>query len=389
MSTENEQEITDNEQEVAENEWDETSDELLDLKRELAEEIIQKMQEKDSSFSSLIFEPLMINYLVDDDSIRDKMGDKGIEKFLSELTDKEVINKEVINELNWYRTQLNQADTKEKIESLKASIFNGSENSQSTSNTSEQTDTQSSNPAATTAAITTTTAAATTASTLWTSSTDEKAKVDSSESYEIDHLNITVSPESKKIWENLKWKEKPDLEPFACALKAYNLAKKQENIHNTKYLTVVDFTKKKWKKRFFVINLENNTVEHAVKVWHWKNTGGERATDFSNKSWSKQSSLWWYLLPDKITKSPNKSRSWLRQIKWLEDSNDQSDERWIAVHPWWENGSEGCFTLPKDISKTIMEKIAWSFLFAYAESKEYFAYQSKYFKQNPDGSIMA
>jgi hypothetical protein len=58
------------------------------------------MQEKDSSFSSLIFEPLMIDYLVDDDSIRDKMGDKGIEKFLSELTDKEVINKEVINELN-------------------------------------------------------------------------------------------------------------------------------------------------------------------------------------------------------------------------------------------------------------------------------------------------
>jgi hypothetical protein len=50
------------------------------------------MQEKDSSFSSLIFEPLMIDYLVDDDSIRDKMGDKGIEKFLSELTDKEVIN---------------------------------------------------------------------------------------------------------------------------------------------------------------------------------------------------------------------------------------------------------------------------------------------------------
>lgn len=386
MSTENEQEITDNEQEVAENEWDETSDELLDLKRELAEEIIQKMQEKDSSFSSLVFEPFMIDYLVDDDSMLDKLGDKGFEKFLesSELTDKKIID-----ELRLYRKQLNQANTKEEIESLKASIFNDSESSQSTSNTPEQTDTQSSDHTTTTATVTTTAAAATTASTLWTSSTDEKAKVDSSESYEIDHLNITVSPEAKKIWENLKWKEKPDLEPFACALKAYNSAKKEVNIPNTKYLTVVDFTKKKWKKRFFVINLENNTVEHAVKVWHWKNTGGERATNFSNESWSKQSSLWWYLLPDKITKSPNKSRSWLRQIKWLEDSNNKSDKRWIAVHPWWENGSEGCFTLPKDISKTIMEKIAWSFLFAYAESKEYFAYQSKYFKQNPDGSIMA
>jgi hypothetical protein len=35
-----------------------------------------------------------------------------------------------------------------------------------------------------------------------------------------------------------------------------------------------------------------------------------------------------------------------------------------------------------------MEKIKWWFLFAYAESKDYFA-QSNYFKQNSDGSIMA
>ena len=159
-------------------------------------------------------------------------------------------------------------------------------------------------------------------------------------------------------------------------------------LHNTKYLTVVDFTKKKWKNRFFVINMENNTVEYAVKVWHGKNTGGERAKEFSNNSWSNKSSLWWYLLPDKITQSPNKPRSWLRKITGLESSNNNAANRWIAVHGGWENGSEWCFTLPKDISKTIMEKIRWWFLFAYAESKYYFA-QSNYFKQNSDGSIMA
>lgn len=369
-----------NEHQSIENEWNDTNNELLKLKKELAEEIVQKLQEKDSDILSTILEWNIADYLVDEDNT-----------FLDVIHDGLLESSWLVSStLKTFKDRIREVKNKEELDNLRTNIISEiSENKSDWTSTPEQTDTQPSNPATTTAAVTTTTATVTTASTLWASSTNEKAKVDSSESYEIDHLNFTISPETKKIWENLKWKEKPDLEPFACAFKAYNLAKKQVNIPNTKYLTVVDFTKKKWKKRFFVINLENNTVEHAVKVWHWKNTGGERATEFSNKSWSKQSSLWWYLLPDKITKSPNKSRSWLRQIKWLEKSNDQSDERWIAVHPWWENGSEGCFTLPKDISKTIMEKIAWSFLFAYAESKEYFAYQSKYFKQNPDGSIMA
>ncbi len=373
-----------NEKQNIESENNETLDELLELKKDLASKIVDKLLEKDLNISSYLFKWSIANYLVNDDTFSDKVHD---ELLIWNLWEETWI---ITPEQKKYREMINNAKTKDDLENLKTTIFNELWQNNQESNTW---DTNTENPTTESWWTAPETAALTTNVTTWaaiSSWSTEKAKVDSSsESFEIDHLNFSISPETKTIYENIRWKEKPDLEPFACALKAYNSAKKEVNIPNTKYLTVVDFTKKKWKKRFFVINLENNTIEHAVKVWHWKNTGGEWATNFSNKSWSKQSSLWWYLLPDKITKSPNKPRSWLRQIKWLENSNNQSDERWIAVHPWWENGSEGCFTLPKDISETIMKKIAWSFLFAYAESKEYFAYQSKYFKQNPDGSIMA
>ena len=361
---------TENEHENIET-TDSTSDELLKLKKGLAKEIVHKLQKKDSSLFSSMLEWSITDYLVDENTFSDAIHDE----LLWWLWKSAWL---ITPELKRYREMLSQAKTKDDLESLKTTIFNeiwqdSPSSGSSTTGTSSST-------------------TSTTESSWWTAASawsDEKAKVDTtSESYEIDHLNFTISNETKEIYNNLKWKEKPDLEPFACALKVYNTLKKQGKIKNTKYLTVVDFTKKKWKKRFFVINMENNTVEHAVKVWHWKNTGSDRAKQFSNRAWSNQSSLWGYLLPDTITKSPNKSRSWLRQITWLESSNNKAAQRWIAVHPWWENGSEWCFTLPKDISRKIMEEIKWGFLFAYAESREYFA-QSNYFTQNSDGSIMA
>ena len=315
------------------------------------------------------------DYLVDENTIWDTIHDKLIFENLGESAWL------ITAELKKYREMISSAKTKEEVESLKTKILTEIGWTNNESQTSEPSEANNLNSSQNE------TSNNTTATSEQSSTSSEKAKVDtSSESYEIDHLNFSISPEAKQMWDSLKWKEKPDLEPFACALKVYNNEKWK--IKNTKYLTVVDFTKKKWKNRFFVINMENNTIEHAVKVWHWKNTGNERANQFSNREWSKQSSLWGYLLPDTITKSPNKSWSWLRMITWLESSNNKAAKRGIAVHAWWENGSEWCFTLPKDISRKIMEQIKWWFLFAYAESKDYFA-QSNYFKENADGKIAA
>ena len=348
-----------------------SSDELLELKKELANKIIDKLLAEDPDLLSIISPETASNFLINDGSFKDNFRDEVILwhfwKSLWLTSDK----------LNGYRKKLNNVETKENLKELENEIFNWE---------SYQTIPSSTKPSD--SARSTTSSTSSTTSTDPEISTTEKAQVETWESLALSNIKFTISPESKKIRESLKWKNKPDLEPFACALKAYNTVKKQGLLHNTKYLTIVDFSKKKWKKRFFVINMENNTVEHAVKVWHWKKSGGERAKLFSNNSGDNTSSLGWYILPNEITKSPTKGWYWLRRITWLESSNNNAANRWIAVHEGWENGSAWCFTLPKDVSKTIMKKIKWWFLFAYAKSREYFA-QSKYFKQDSNGNFLA
>lgn len=346
----------------------ETESWLVDLKKQIAEEVVNKMIEKKPDAFLSLFKKTYEDYLVDEWTLEDRAGDFFMWAIWWWL---DVVSPA----LEKYREMMNTAKTESELNDLKTKIFNDIDWIQSQQGDSTQENTNQAaivdinNPD---------------------SRTTTSARVDTaSESYEIDHFDIIASQESKRLYDWLKWKEKPDLEPFACALKVYNSLKRQNRLNNPKYMTVVDFTKNKWKNRFFVINMETNTVEDSVKVWHWKNTGWAWAKEFSNTKWSNQTSLWWYILPDQITKSPNKSWSWLRQITWIEDSNSNSAARWIAVHPWGENlWSEGCFTLPRDVSRWIMEKIKWSFLFAYAKDADYFA-QSDYFSQRADWAIAA
>lgn len=352
-------------QQTVENESKESADELLELKKDLADKVAEKLAEKDDSFFSMFFKWSISDYLIDENTMVDAIHDEVLLWWIWQSI-------WLINPLfKKYREKFSEVKTKADLENLKTTIFN--EISQEKRNTQRTQKTKK-----------------------WTTSsssgTSEKAKVDNtSESYEIDHLNFIIPQESKNIYNNLKWKEKPDLEPFACALKVYNTLKSQWKLKNTKYLTVVDFTKKKSKNRMFVINTETRTVEHAVKCGHWKwSWTWEYATSFWNKSWSNKSSLWWYITPDKITKTTRQSwRYWLRHITGIESSNKSAAWRWIAIHPWWLNWSEWCFTIPKSISSEIMNKqIWWSLLFAYAESKQYFA-QSNYFKQDSNGNYVA
>jgi len=362
--------------EVESNNWS-TNDELLDLKKNLADEIVDKLAEENPDSFSIMFKWLVSDYLVDEKTINDIMYDNLV------LWNILWIKTSQLEEL---RKEISNVETKEALDNLRTKIFQKIWENKTNVQNNETWWNSNTQP--------TTPQNWWTQETWWTTESwwkSTRAKVDTtSESYEIDHLNFIISDEVKKIHNELKWVEKPDLEPFACALKVYNTLKKQGKLQNTKYLTVVDFTKKKWKKRFFIINMDNDTVEYAEKVWHWKNSWWDYAKYFSNEHWSNQSSLGAYLTPNTITKSPKKGRSWLRQIKWLESSNEQSDERGIAIHEWSENWSQWCFTLPKKCAREIMDKIKWwSLVFAYAKSKEYFAQQSNYFKENPDGSITA
>ena len=133
--------------------------------------------------------------------------------------------------------------------------------------------------------------------------------------------------------------------------------------------------------------MKTKNVEYTTTVWHWSGSGTwTYATSFSNINWSYQSSLWFFRTPDYMNKPTNRNRTWLL-MNWIEWSNNESASRWIYMHPGWKI-SQWCFTLPKDESSDIMNKIKGdSLLFAYAKSKDYFA-QSEYFDTNSSWDVL-
>ena len=377
-----------------------TSDELRDFKKKLAKDIVDKIQERSSTLAPMLLDETIYNYLLNEENFKDSVADLGR---------KIILNTANLHFLENYRKKINSAETVSDLEKIKNEIlgdiekkYQGSYNNNSTNNWSnniwwqenqsqrenqwnaqntQQNQYQSSN-------IDTTSQTST-----------ELAKVSWTESYEIDHFNITVSAETKKLWEDLKWKEKPDLEPFACAMKAYEAEKSAGHLKNTKYLTVVDFTKNQLtNNRLFVIDMETNTVTYAEKCGHGEWSGDkEWAKSFSNRSGSHESSLWAFITADKSR--PNGKGSWHWNFpKWQESSNSASHWRWIARHPVrsltyksWKPTSEGCFTIPRSqayVDEMLAKTQWWSLLFSYAKSKDYFK-QSKYFQQNADGSVAA
>ena len=187
---------TDIEQQTTENEDNNTStsNELLDLKKKLADEVVDKLLEKDSGLFSYLLKWSISDYLVDEKTIEDALHD---EVLIGGLWKSAWI---LSPELKKYREMFSQAKTKNDLEALRTKIFNKiSWNEQDSTNTPEQTNSPTTTTQATPTTSTTSTTGATTTTTD-SSSTTEKAKVDtSSQSYEIDHFNIAVSPETKNI----------------------------------------------------------------------------------------------------------------------------------------------------------------------------------------------
>ena len=383
-----------------------TWDELLKLKRETAEDIIHKMQDKDLGILSVVFENYIVDYLVNEGTLSDFLNDELVLWNVWKAV--WIVNPT----LKRYREKLNEAETKTDLEKLKTEIFNEISSmgqSESASKSSSEWQNSSSETVWSPTSWNTETSW-TASSSSWTAekmkddnsnASTEKAKEGSGESHEIDRFDIIVSPEVKNSWENLKWKEKPDLEPYACAMKAYEIEK--ADLKNKKYVTVIDFTKNQLtQNRFFVINLETSTVEYAEKCGHGEWSGGkEWAELFWNKSWSRKTSLWAFITADKST--PNGKRSWWwNRWHWTKrDAKNNSNlyDRYCAIHPVgsflyrnsWKLTSEWCYTIPKSQKyvNEILHKIEWwSLVFAYAKSRDYFA-KSDYFQQGADGSVTA
>ncbi len=171
-----------------------------------------------------------------------------------------------------------------------------------------------------------------------------------------------------------------NFDAFKYALKGYLKLQKDNKLNNSKYLTIIDMSVSANTKRFYLINMETQTVEHKSVVAHGQNSGSEFAKRFSNKVNSHQTSLGFY----KTAETYSGKHGLSLRLDGLEYSNNKARERAVGIHeadyanPDYikKNGrlgrSWGCPSLPKKDYKKIINKIKeGSCLFIYYPQNHY------------------
>lgn len=148
-------------------------------------------------------------------------------------------------------------------------------------------------------------------------------------------------------------------------------------------LTLIDYSLPSTEKRLYVLDMKNRKLLFVSHVSHGRNSGGNYATDFSNKCGSYKSSLGFFL-----TENTYQGRNGYSLIlNGLEkDINDKARERAIVIHgaPYANptvipssgrlGRSLGCPALPEAVSKTIIDTIkGGSLLYIYADDATYLA----------------
>ncbi|RPD99862.1 hypothetical protein EGM88_00925 [Aureibaculum marinum] len=171
-----------------------------------------------------------------------------------------------------------------------------------------------------------------------------------------------------------------DFDAFKYALKGYIQLKNKEKLNNSKYLTLIDMSVSANSERFYIINMETQTIEHKSVVAHGKKSGLEYAKKFSNKVNSHQTSIGFY----KTAETYYGKHGLSLRLDGLEYSNDKARERAVVIHaadyanPDFikANGrlgrSWGCPSLPYKDYSTIIDKIKnGSCLFIYYPQEDY------------------
>ncbi len=144
------------------------------------------------------------------------------------------------------------------------------------------------------------------------------------------NINLTVDEEINLAYAQFVEKNTsvPDLDSFKNGMLGYfKLADK--DLVEKKILTIIDFTLSSTKKRMWVLDMTSNKVLFNTVVAHGKNTGGEFATNFSNKVNSLQSSLGFYITGETYIGKNGYSMF----IDGMEKQfNSKARERYVVVH---------------------------------------------------------
>ena len=116
---------------------------------------------------------------------------------------------------------------------------------------------------------------------------------------------------------------------FDYAWKGYQYLLEKNRISRNNYLTICDFSQSSKQKRLYIIDVMNNKLITNTYVAHGKNSGGEYATQFSNKPESLQSSLGFYITSNTYIGEHGLSL----RIQGVDPGfNDKALERSIVMH---------------------------------------------------------
>jgi hypothetical protein len=181
----------------------------------------------------------------------------------------------------------------------------------------------------------------------------------------------------KNLYEECSLTDKLDYNIFKQALDGYNSI----DLTNKNLLSIIDYSKPSYEKRFFIIDIENHKLLYHTLVAHGKKSGYVNATKFSNKYGSHKSSLGFF----RTGNSYFGLRGYSLQLEGLEKGiNDNARQRGIIIHganyvdERIANGngvigrSWGCPAVSKKLSKEIINLLkGGSLLFIYADDEVY------------------
>ncbi len=171
--------------------------------------------------------------------------------------------------------------------------------------------------------------------------------------------------EAKSLYDNIGLRGKLDYEVFKIAFNGYNKINKKREV-----LTIIDYSRPSSDQRMFVIDMRNRKLLVETHVSHGRNSGGKMATSFSNRVGSYQSSLGFF----KTENTYMGGNGYSLVLNGLEKGiNDNAKKRYIVMHGAdYANPSFiktegrlgrsfGCPAIPRNITKTTIDKINVSF----------------------------
>ena len=172
-----------------------------------------------------------------------------------------------------------------------------------------------------------------------------------------------------------------NFDAFRYALQGMQRMKDKGYEFNSNIVTIADFSQPSYKKRLFIVDLDNYQVLFNTYVSHGRNSGKEIPKKFSNKLSSYQSSPGFYLTKNTYFGKHGYSL----QLEGLEKGiNDNAIRRAIVMHgadyvnesyissQGYIGRSQGCPAIPTEFTMPVINTIKdGSCLFIYTPSLSY------------------